>query len=274
MVKEIEENLRVACRSGDYRTLDPLSRETCIRMFRNQHWEFPESLVIDQLTRAPRQELTLWKSVEIFVNYPGIAECKALERYMFALNHIVAYFGKEAIMKNISIPLLQQYQIRRLKDRAAADTVNREFSTFSKLFGVLIESECVMSNPCRLVKGLSNKEGMRQVYLALADVKRIATRCPDWYQPVIWTGYYTGMRRGEILGLTWSKVNVAKRMIYLGPKDTKEGNWKRVPIHVNLVPIFEAALKVRILNSDLVFLMRDSKGIRPPSIEGAKNPWP
>jgi hypothetical protein len=33
-----------ACRSGDYRELDPFSREVCKRLFQNQGWKLPPDL--------------------------------------------------------------------------------------------------------------------------------------------------------------------------------------------------------------------------------------
>ena len=42
--KQIEMALLTACRSGDYRGLDPVARELCVRMFRNQTWELPPGL--------------------------------------------------------------------------------------------------------------------------------------------------------------------------------------------------------------------------------------
>jgi hypothetical protein len=65
------------------------------------------------------------------------------------------------------------------------------------------------------------------------------------------------MRRGEVVGLTRKMVNLRKRMIYLGPDDVKEGQWKRVPIHVDLVPILEEVMKVQAIGKDHVFLHND-----------------
>ena len=44
--KHLEMAILTACRSGDYRALDPLSREVCVRMFRNQGWEIPPILAL------------------------------------------------------------------------------------------------------------------------------------------------------------------------------------------------------------------------------------
>ena len=42
--KQIEMAVVTACRSGDYRALDPVSREVCVRLFKNQGWEIPPDL--------------------------------------------------------------------------------------------------------------------------------------------------------------------------------------------------------------------------------------
>ena len=63
------------------------------------------------------------------------------------------------------------------------------------------------------------------------------------------------MRRGEIQKLRRHQVRLGQRMIFIGPEDTKEGNWKRIPIHEELVPILEGIMKVRVLGRDELFLV-------------------
>ena len=62
------------------------------------------------------------------------------------------------------------------------------------------------------------------------------------------------MRRGEVLGLTRKNVRLDRRMILLGADNTKERRSKRVPIHRDLVPVLEDALKVQAIGTDRVFL--------------------
>ncbi len=128
-------------------------------------------------------------------------------------------------------------------------------------------------NPARMVKRLPRESGERSAYIALSDVQAIADRVPEWLRPIIWTAFYSGMRRGEILGLRRQSVNLPRRIITLTPKETKEGHWKRVPIHAKLVLALEAAMRVTSLGTDRVFLLRDRKGVRPPHFESLKNPW-
>lgn len=87
-------------------------------------------------------------------------------------------------------------------------TINWEKGTPSKIFQVLVELQYVETNPARLVKNLSQKSEERNVYLSPRDVERIAGVCPPWFRPIVCTAYYTGMRRGEILGLTRKQVKL------------------------------------------------------------------
>jgi integrase len=270
--KDIERAIKVACRSGVYTALDPLARGTCIQMFQNQGWNLPEGLIPEPI--APKQELNLWRAAEVFLNYPTVVEAKCRERYRICLGHLVDHFGKGFPIKDVWVPQLRRYQVERRAKGAAAATVNWELATLSRLFCVLIELQYVVDNPCRLVRKQSTKGTERQVYLSLEDVRLITAQCPAWFRPAIWTSYFTGMRRGEVLHLTRCSVDLPNRMIHLGAGDTKEGRRKRIPIHRELGPILEAAMKVSILGCDLVFLVRDRKGVRPVSVEGAKNPWP
>ncbi len=44
---------------------------------------------------------------------------------------------------------------------------------------------------------------------------------PDYLKPVVTVGYFTGCRRGEILGLKWPQVDLNRRLIRLEASDTK-----------------------------------------------------
>ncbi|MGO9116833.1 MAG: tyrosine-type recombinase/integrase [Desulfomonilaceae bacterium] len=273
-----ERQILTACKSGDFSFLDPSARAACLTMFHNQGWEVPSSLANDQ--PAPREDLTLWRACELFIKYPEIASKPNNWRYDYSIAHLVSKLGKDRPVKFITVPDLKNYQVERRKENAAAATVNREIGTLSRIFGVMIEMQLVEDNPARLVKRLSEKEGERQVYLSLQDVLLIMDRCPKWFKPMVLTAYYTGMRRGEMLELTRKQVNFSSRIITLYPKktsqgaSTKEGQWKRVPIHRELVPVLEETFKVSILTSEKVFLLQDGQSIRPLGIETFKNVWP
>ena len=171
--KQIEMAVLTAIRSSDYRSLDPKAREFCVRMFQKQDWSLPD----DMYPHDPLNgELTLWDAVDSFLNYPEIKASPSVWRHEISLFHFVEHFGKHREMKSLWVPDLKRYQLERLKRGAKPGTINREISTLSRLFGVMIEYKLIEGNPCRLVKRLSEKSGERQVYLSLFDVQRIVQK--------------------------------------------------------------------------------------------------
>lgn len=291
--KELESQLRIAYRSGDFRALTPEAREVCVRLFRNQGLETPSGLS----GYEPTRELTLMEAVRIFLQYPPIKESPTRKRYAYALTNLVEGLGADMLLKQIWLPELRLYRIKRLQQPAVKQssvsskkksdtsgkknsaskrtitpgTVNKEINVLSKLFRIMIEMRLLDTNPCRLLEPL--KPGHREAYLSYADVQRIVDLAPDWYKPILWTAYYSGMRRGELLGLTRKSVNLTIRIIRLGETETKEGRVKRVPIHRDLVPILEQCMKVSAIGTDRLFLMQDENGVRPLSPHSLKNLW-
>ncbi len=93
----------------------------------------------------------------------------------------------------------------------------------------MVEMQLISVNPVRLVEQLSRKSSEREAYISFLDVQAIAHACPEWVQAIIWTGYYTGMRRGRILSLKRYKVDLSRRFITLSPDETKEDTGRVCP---------------------------------------------
>jgi integrase len=68
------------------------------------------------------------------------------------------------------------------------------------------------------------------------------------------------MRLGEVINLRRSQVFLKQRLIFLAGMDTKEGHPERVPIHRELLPILEGAVRITSLEHDQVFLLGDKQG--------------
>jgi integrase len=264
--RQIEMALLKACRTGDYGALDPTAREVCVRMFQNQSWALPDQL---ETTLPTSGELILWQGTRQCLTYPGIKDSSNRDRHEQAFLHVVRLIGQDRPIKSIWVPDIEAYQMRRLDEGAAPSTVNKEKAALSKMFNVLIKLRLLEVNPAKLVKNLNEKSGEREVYLSHKDFHRIIQELPIWERPIAQTLYYTGMRRGEALGLTRDRVNLKERMILLRPEDVKERRWKRVPIHGDLVPILEEVLKVRSIGSDKIFLING----RAPNEDSLRKPW-
>ena len=85
-------------------------------------------------------------------------------------------------------------------------------------------------NPLRGVKKLQEPDG-RLRYLDTEEIDRLLTACPAHLHPIVVCALHTGMRRGEILGLTWDRVDMKQRFVPPGgspPSPPAPGNGLRV----------------------------------------------
>lgn len=81
------------------------------------------------------------------------------------------------------------------------------------------------------------------------EFNQLMAALPEHLKAVVAMGYFTGMRRGEILPLTWDKVDLIKLIISLEPEDTKDKEARQIPICNELCAIL-SSLPNRIHESD------------------------
>lgn len=134
-------------------------------------------------------------------------------------------------MKPLWIPQIREYQMERINEGAPPGTMNKEVATLWQPFQILVELRHAHVNPAHSVKRLSEKSGKRQVYISHEDFLKILDFLPVWFHSIAQTACFSRMSPREVVGLTCKRVNLRKRVIYLGPDAVKEGQWKRVPIH-------------------------------------------
>lgn len=260
----IEKQVKYALRTGDYNALSRDSRAVCLRIFKNRSWKIPDLLINPPVRHEPidpyiEEELTILRAVEHCIKYPDVSDNPNRERLEQSFMHIIRKFGADYPVSKIGIPEIKQYRKDRVKEGAAPATANKEKSALSKMFQVLVEKGLIATNPARLVSNLSEKNGEREVYISRWDFNLIVERLPEWFRPVAQMAYFTGMRKGEILGLKLGDINLSTRIIYLTAEDTKERRRKRVPIHCELKPILLDAIDGRKAPDELLLVQNGTR---------------
>jgi integrase len=94
----------------------------------------------------------------------------------------------------------------------------------------------------RVKKKLKKGEDVRNRILSSGEFDNLIKKAEDHLKPIIATGYYTGMRKGEILKLTWNKVDLNERLIKLQATDTKDKQARLIPICDELYDILRICL--------------------------------
>lgn len=93
----------------------------------------------------------------------------------------------------------------------------------------------------------------RKRILSKKELDELVPTLPQHARDLVLTGYYTGMRSGEIFGLTWNKVDLKEGYIKLEPQDTKTKKPRRIYFSEAVHSILTRLNKVRHLDHDNVF---------------------
>ena len=148
-------------------------------------------------------------------------------------------------------------------------TVNRELACLKHMFNVarkgLIELKggVPTENPVSTVTFL-DEQNIRDRVLTSEEFHRMVDVSPAYLKPVLLCAYHTGMRRGEILGLTWDRVDLKAGFIRLKETDTKTSEGRSIPIGRELGEVLRQlpiALKVPGHEFSYVF-MRNGQRIK------------
>ncbi len=111
--------------------------------------------------------------------------------------------------------------------------VNRELAVLRNLLNKAEEWAYRVPEGRHPVKGKLGKESRgRTRFLTEAEAEALRAQCMNQrahLKPIVQCALNTGMRAGEILGLTWDRVDFAKRQIIL--EDTKNREARYVPIN-------------------------------------------
>ena len=192
--------------------------------------------------------------------YLGLVSTKRLRSYAKVEQHcrtLKAHFG-EMLAKDIKPFMVENYQQGRRSQTSARGTVfqpasiNREYEVLKRVFNMAVREEFLDRNPCFKVPRLP-EENARNRVLSPEELRRLVEELPRHAADIVRMGYFTGMRFGEIVGLTWDKVDLGNGFITLAPEDTKTGKARIVALVSEAVEILKNAKRVRSLVTSHVF---------------------
>jgi integrase len=174
---------------------------------------------------------------------------------------------KDKRLDDFSLEDLEELQGDILKKGQSAAYANRLVVIARIMFNKALDWELVDEDvikrlkKCKLLKG----ENKRLRYLSEEEAERLISNCEPYLKPIVVTALNTGMRKSEIFGLTWDRVDLKNRIILLDK--TKNGERREIPVNDTLYRALSGM--ARHLKCDYIFY--NPKTLRP--YDNLKRSW-
>jgi len=127
----------------------------------------------------------------------------------------------------ISTNDIEKYVASRVQKVSPA-TTNRELATIKTMFNKAIVWGKIEQNPAKTVKFLKEPAG-RLRFLEIEEINKLLVNCSKQLRPIVSIAVFTGMRRGEILGLKWHDIDFKNSTITI--LNTKNGEKREIYIN-------------------------------------------
>ena len=165
---------------------------------------------------------------------------KADRSYLAA--HLIPAFG-DIELSMITSHHVEQYMAARIQDQVQKSTINRELACLRKMLNKAIDWEYLTLNPAAKIRPFPEKANLKERVLAPEEETRLMEVVSGSLRPILIVALNTGMRRGEILTLTWNEVSFSRGEIRV--ENTKSGKARTIPMN-------------RILGAELQRLRREN----------------
>ena len=160
-------------------------------------------------------------------------------------------------LRRFNVSMLEAFQQELIAQGKRPGTINRKMAMLKHLFRKCSDWGWVDDDALRTVRKVKmlKEPAGRLRYLAPEEVQRLLKECTNpLLRAVVTVAVNSGMRRGEILNLTWDSVDL--RNGYLLVTHSKNGDRREVPMNAAVREVLEGI--VRRLDSTYVFC--DKKG--------------
>jgi integrase len=170
-------------------------------------------------------------------------------------------FFRNSRVADIETTRIREFIAKRTKDAIPNATINRSLALLRRMFYLAKQDGRLRFIPHF---PMLKENNVRKGFLVHDHYTLVRDALPDYLKPVVATGYFTGMREGEILPLLCSQVSFKDNHVLLDPGTTKNDDPRTVSLASELRAILEMQFDRRKLECpDCPFLFfHDGKRIR------------
>ena len=191
--------------------------------------------------------------------YLEIPEIKSLASYRNHVEKVRCWLGPffgDKLLTEITPDDVEAYRAqRRLRNGKPPTmaTLNGDHAILKQLLYQAVKRGLLLANPASRVT-MPDPHNERDRVLTPDEWTRLYAEAAPHLKPILKVAYHLGLRYGEIVRLTWDRVDLRRGIITLTANDTKARKPRKVPLTPELTEVFRDLYKVRYLGQDRVFL--------------------
>lgn len=168
------------------------------------------------------------------------AKFKSHEANENALKTLKPFFG-DKLINMITFKDIEDYKVLRL-ETVKTSSVNRDLTVLKRMLNLAKEWGYLNNDIAGKVKKTKEPPG-RIRYLSKKEIGDLLKACSlEYLKTIVLIALNTGMRKGEILNLSWNQIDMENGFIHLDI--TKSGERRDIPINQNLNKALENWKKI------------------------------
>ena len=168
---------------------------------------------------------------------------------------LIPFFGKKHLTA-ITPEDVEAYRAQRKKYNGqvpSLQTINNDHIILKHCLNVARRKRLLTTNPASLVP-IPNANNERDRTLTAEEWHQLYEAASLHLKPILLTAYHLGQRLGEILNLTWDRVDLHRGIITLRAVDTKTNKPRQVPMTPHVKATLIELSKVRDIAHKHVFV--------------------
>jgi integrase len=185
------------------------------------------------------KELRSWRSVEGY------------------LKQLKEFFGTYTLAK-ITPALIDDFKQKRKAEKDKPATIVRKLTILKRILN-LAKKRWMWLREVPSFEMERQADTKRLRYLSFEEYHKLLNNCEGWLKGIVTVAAWTGLRKGNILGLKRNQVNMFEHTISLDSSEMKNEESLIIPIAAPAYDALKEAMKVAHLNSQVVFCHADGK---------------
>ncbi len=180
------------------------------------HYALDQETLVRQgkRTKPAAMNMTLIDFVqEVWIPTLDVDEA-SLKDYEYGLNGWILPEFANTPMKDIKPADIMAW-VANMHKSLAERTAEKHRNTLAGILKMAVANEYLHKSPFAVLKFSKAKKTTKVVPLSYEKVESIANRISPRYQLFVWIGYFTGMRAGEILGLSIDQLDFENHEILI-----------------------------------------------------------